>query len=160
MNIAGLTPVIDPEYRYQMPAIITKIEGRGNGIKTIIVNCKAVASALHRDAAEVTKFFGYELGSQTSWKEETEKSIVNGSHPTASMQNMLSTYIENFVLCPSCKLPETVYKIKSSCIYQYCDACGAKDPVDMQLNLATWIINQAKKLKDDKKKDKKKRQKV
>jgi translation initiation factor 5 len=45
INIAGLTPVEDPEYRYQMPRILTKIEGRGNGIKTVVVNMQEVKHA-------------------------------------------------------------------------------------------------------------------
>ena len=38
MNIAGLTPVDDPAYRYKMPRLMAKVEGRGNGIKTLLVN--------------------------------------------------------------------------------------------------------------------------
>jgi hypothetical protein len=30
MNIAGLTPVDDPSYRYKMPKVIGKVQGRGN----------------------------------------------------------------------------------------------------------------------------------
>ena len=58
INISGNTPVDDPEYRYKMPAVYGKIEGRGNGIKTVIPNISDVGLSLHRSPAEVNKFFG------------------------------------------------------------------------------------------------------
>jgi len=140
MNIAGTTPVEDPEYRYKMPRLVGKVEGRGNGIKTAIPNMTSVAQALHRAPGEVTKFFGCELGAQTTWTEETERAIVNGAHTTQVLQDKLSVYIEKFVLCPSCKLPETSYKIKNEMIYHQCVACGAREAVDMQHKLTTFIL--------------------
>lgn len=38
----------DPHYRYKMQPLHLKIEGKGNGIKTNIVNMKEVAEALER----------------------------------------------------------------------------------------------------------------
>mmetsp|Transcript_18372 Transcript_18372/g.57839 ORF Transcript_18372/g.57839 Transcript_18372/m.57839 type:complete len:383 (+) Transcript_18372:210-1358(+) len=160
MNIAGTTPVEDPEYRYKMPRIVGKVEGRGNGIKTAIPNMTQVALALHRPPGEVTKFFGCELGAQTTWVEETERAIVNGAHTTQLLQDKLSIYIEKFVLCPSCRLPETSYKIRNEIIYHQCVACGARESVDMQHKLTTYILKQykvekkAKGEKKEKKKDK------
>ncbi len=154
VNIAGLTEVVDPDYRYKMPRIQGKVEGRGNGIKTAVVNMRDVALSLHREPGEVTKFFGCELGAQTNWNEETERSIVNGSHTEAALQSLLAKYIELFVLCPSCHLPESTYKIKGGVIYHKCYACGARDGIDMQHKLTTFILNAAKKAQKDKAKAK------
>jgi len=160
INIAGLTPVEDPEYRYKMHRVIGKVEGRGNGIKTVIPNMVLVAQTLHRPPGEVTKFFGCELGAQTTYNDETERAIVNGAHETRVLQEKLSIYIEKFVLCPNCKLPETMYKVKSGLILHNCAACGAREMVDMEHKLTTYILKQHQldkkaKAKDSKKGDKK-----
>lgn len=169
INIAGLTPVDDPEYRYKMPAVFGKIEGSGNGIKTAIPNITDVALSLHRQPGEVNKFFGTELGAQTRYAADTDRAIVNGAHTDAVLQDLVHRYVEKFVLCPNCSLPETDYKIKGGVIYHRCAACGAKEMVDMSHKLCNYILAEAKKdkskgkdkdgkkdKKDDKKKSKKK----
>lgn len=151
INIAGLTPVDDPSYRYKMPRIVGKVEGRGNGIKTLLVNVVELGQSLNRDAPEITKFFGCELGAQTTYSADSDRAIVNGNHRDNDLQNHLSKYIENFVLCKNCKLPETHYKIKDGCIYQKCLACGSKDMVDMTHKLTAFIVAQHKKAKAEEK---------
>lgn len=38
----------DQFYRYKMPKLMAKVEGKGNGIKTVIVNMVEIAKALNR----------------------------------------------------------------------------------------------------------------
>jgi len=159
VNISGSSPVDDPEYRYKMPTVFGKQEGRGNGSKTVIANITDVGNSLHRDPGEVNKFFGCELGAQTSYNAETDKAIVNGHHTDKALQDLMHKYIEGFVLCPQCRLPETEYKIKSGIVWHKCAACGNKDMVDMTHKLCTYILAQDKKAKADAKKAGKKKDK-
>jgi len=160
VNLAGSKPIDDPEYRYKMPLVFGKIEGRGNGIKTVIPNITDVALSLHRAPAEINKFFGCELGAQTTYNVETDRAVVNGAHTDSDLQNLMKRYIDKFVLCPGCGLPETDYKIKSNQITHRCKACGFKGPVDMSHKLVTFILAQDKKAKKEGKgKDKKKKDK-
>jgi translation initiation factor 5 len=125
-----------------MPRIVPKVEGRGNGIKTVLVNVADLATSLNRDASEITKFFGCELGAQTTMSVDDDRFVVNGAHSTQDLQNLVGKYIEAFVLCKNCRLPETHYKIKGGLINQKCMACGSKDPCDMTHKLTTFILKQ------------------
>lgn len=131
----------DPFYRYKMPKIISKVEGKGNGIKTVIVNMVEVAKALNRQPVYPTKFFGGELGAQTVIDEKNARYIVNGAHDADKLQSLLDVFITKFVLCGSCENPETDLMIsKDGMISKQCKACGAKSSVDMNNRLSSYIV--------------------
>ncbi|XP_002977579.2 probable eukaryotic translation initiation factor 5-1 [Selaginella moellendorffii] len=115
-----------------MPKLVTKIHGRGNGIKTNIVNIVEVAKALARSPAHVTKFFGCELGAQSSFDNKTHTSIVNGAHETQKLCDLLDRFIEKYVQCYKCGNPETDI-VLDKMISLKCAACGHlshMDPLD------------------------------
>ncbi|RKO92134.1 domain found in IF2B/IF5-domain-containing protein [Blyttiomyces helicus] len=133
--------VSDKFYRYKMPKIISKVEGKGNGIKTVVPNMSEVAKALSRPTTYPTKFFGCELGAQVKCDEKTDRYIVNGAHAADKLQSLLDVFIEKFVLCPNCKNPETDLLIsKDETITRDCKACGANKAVDMRHKLCTFIL--------------------
>ncbi|KAK7033249.1 eukaryotic translation initiation factor 5 [Favolaschia claudopus] len=136
--------VDDKFYRYRMPILLTKIEGKGNGIKTVLPNMSDVARALSRPPSYTTKFFGCELGAQTSTDEKNERYIVNGAHDANRLRELLDGFIEKFVLCKSCKNPETeliILKVgRSEDIIRDCKACGERTGVDMRHKLTTFIL--------------------
>lgn len=141
MSVVNIRRDVDDNfYRYRMPLLQTKIEGRGNGIKTVISNMGDVARALSRPATYPTKFFGCELGAQTTFDEKNERYIVNGAHQADHLRKLLDDFIDKFVLCGSCKNPETDLKItKDGMILRDCKACGARSDVDMRHKLTTFI---------------------
>ncbi|PIL29902.1 hypothetical protein GSI_07812 [Ganoderma sinense ZZ0214-1] len=133
--------VDDKFYRYRMPLLTTKIEGKGNGIKTVLPNMSDVARALSRPPTYPTKFFGCELGAQTSFDEKNDRYIVNGAHDATKLRELLDGFIDKFVLCKACKNPETDLIItKTEEIIRDCKACGERTGVDMRHKLTTFII--------------------
>lgn len=160
-NIGGST---DQFYRYKMPGLQRKVCGRGNGIRTQLVNCALVARALHRPAGYVCKFFGCELGAQTKIDDREAMYIVNGAHELDVLEEILSRFVRLFVLCSNCDLPETDLAVdRKGIIKQVCKACGHAGTVDMTHKLCTYIANNppdgtvAAKAKGRKKEDKNER---
>ncbi|XP_076131542.1 eukaryotic translation initiation factor 5-like [Alosa pseudoharengus] len=157
--------VSDQFYRYKMPRLIAKVEGKGNGIRTVIVNMVDVAKALNRPPTYPTKFFGCELGAQTQFDSKNDRYIVNGSHDANKLQDMLDGFIRKFVLCPECDNPETDLHVnsKKQTIGNWCKACGYRGMLDTRPKLCTFILKNppestdsgsAKKEKKNRKKDK------
>jgi translation initiation factor 5 len=143
--------ITDAFYRYKMERIQSKIEGKGNGIKTVIVNLSSVANSLARPPSHVIKYFGFELGAQTNTNPNDDRWIINGAHDASKLQDYLDGFITKFVLCKKCKNPETDVHIKDGNITLDCKACGKISDVDPRLKLTAFILkSEPKKGKKDK----------
>lgn len=132
----------DQFYRYKMPSLIAKVEGKGNGIKTVVVNMTEIGKALGRPPSYPCKYFGCELGAQTQMDAKNNRYIVNGAHEGSKLQGMLDGFIRKFVLCPECENPETDLDVQSGKgrIVQRCQACGSTGLVDQRHKLTTFIL--------------------
>jgi hypothetical protein len=53
--------------------------------------------------------FGAELGTQVKMDEKNDRYIINGAHDAEKLASLLDVFIEKFVLCASCKNPETEF---------------------------------------------------
>ncbi|QKX59160.1 uncharacterized protein TRUGW13939_06292 [Talaromyces rugulosus] len=153
--------VTDPFYRYKMEKLQSKIEGKGNGIKTVVVNLNTVAQSLARPPSYVIKYFGFELGAQANAKPTDDRWIINGAHDAPKLQDYLDGFIDKFVLCKKCKNPETEVILKDRIVLD-CKACGQRTDVDPRLKLSTFILRKTptkggkkdKKARREKKKEK------
>ena len=100
---------------------------------------------------DLIKYFGFELGAQTNIDPPDDRWIVNGAHDAPKLQDYLDGFINKFVLCRSCKNPETVVQISNGDIDLDCKACGEHTRVDPRLKLSSFILkHQPKKGKKDK----------
>merc|ERR1712146_593944 len=55
-------------------------------------------------------------------------------------QTMLDKFIETYILCPNCKLPEIDMGVKKDKIMSKCAACGWSGELDPTHKLATFIV--------------------
>ena len=113
----------DSSYRYQMPKVSIKYAGNGNGKYTVINNMEEIAHAINSPSEIVYKFISFSCGSAYN---EKDKSIT-GHHD--NIQSIIFDYINNFVICPTCSIPELNYYLekisaKKSNLICRCSACG------------------------------------
>ena len=136
--------VNDPKYRYRMPKMQLKIESKGNGIKTNIVNLGEVAVHLRTNAEYILKWFGNEKASQTTFKEAGGKNntnyIINGDFSEDDLRKVLDKFIDKYICCPKCKLPEMHMQVAGDRILGKCDSCPFVGDLDNKHRLAAFII--------------------
>jgi translation initiation factor 5 len=116
----------DEFYRYKMPELLVKNEGKGNGVKSVIVNISEVARALKRPPNYLLKWVGIARGSLTNIDADS-RAVVNGTYSRETLAKDLDAFIDKYVLCGSCQNPETTMyvKPKAGTAELRCKACGS-----------------------------------
>lgn len=122
----------DVHYRYKMPSLECKVESGGNGVKVVFSNLPDVCAALHRPNESLLKFLGISRGAQTTFDAKDNKYYMMGNHLTQELQDVVFEYIERFVLCKSCRNPETTVMPGNRSVKMRCGACGKDTSLDQQ----------------------------
>lgn len=137
INIGG--DPSDPTFRYKMPPLQTKTEGKGNGIKTILLNLSDVAKSLFTSPDYIAKFLSIELG--CSYKHDENRTSLNGSHTFSTLSSYLDKFIKLIILCPRCHLPELSLSIsKNQLLLGNCSACGYNAPIKSTHKIVSYIL--------------------
>lgn len=113
----------DPFYRYTMPQLIVSYEKHGTRIK----NFKKVCSAIKRNEEYLIEYLKKNLGTKIKFDQETI--LINTVITVENLNDLLQDFIERYVLCTTCGLPETDIQIlikgEKSRLQYSCRACGA-----------------------------------
>ena len=132
LNINGSE---DNSYRYKMPVLQCDIKGNGNGIYTIITNLNDVSKYINHPPPLLLKFLSTYNGSMAN----EEKMSITGSYTSDELQKTLQIYINRFVICPKCSIPETIPQInkqskKNITLELKCSSCGSISSVSCNKN--------------------------
>lgn len=119
----------------QMPEVSTKHERlelprlyvNTVGMRTTISNFKEVASALDRDPQHILKFLTREMATAATMQDS--RAIFQGKFRSDVFERLLQRYLENYVVCPVCKRPDTRIVKEKRLSFLVCNACGAKSSI-------------------------------
>jgi len=109
--------------RFEIP----KIRGHLEGNKTILTNFPQIASALRRDINHLLKYLLRELATSGTIKDN--RVILQRKISSNKINEKISDYSKEFVLCKECKKPDTELIKEHGFSFVHCLACGAKHSV-------------------------------
>ena len=115
----------DPFYRYKMEKVSITNKGFGNGLFTIINNLENIAKSINTPVEILYKYISNDLGSNYNEK----KKSMNGNHTHEKIQESIYKYINDFVICSKCGIPEINYLLDNKKVEARCSACGSLNEI-------------------------------
>ena len=103
---------------------ILKVKGHHEGTRTVITNFLQIVACLRRDENHVAKFLSKELASSCEIK--GDRVILSRKLPSKEINEKIERYVNQFVLCPKCKKPDTELEEDKGKAFLRCLACGEK----------------------------------
>lgn len=113
--------------RFEVPKVVGQVQGKN----TIITNISQIASYLRRPIEQLSKFLQKELA--VSGKIENDRLILNTKLGSDKVNDKISLYTKEFVICPECGKPDTEIITEKGIKFKHCLACGAKSPVKRKI---------------------------
>lgn len=120
INIQGINNISDSFYRYKMSSL--NVVRQRN--KTVIDNLSKVAADLDRDPKIIVDYFKKKFNTSFTYKSDTLSTATDISYD--KFEFALREFIESYVLCGTCKLPETEITINKDKILLNCKCCSNK----------------------------------
>jgi len=115
--------VVSKQKRLELPRLSVSTIG----MRTIVHNFKELADALNRDPQHLLKFLTREMATAATIHES--RAIFQGKFSQETLGRLTQRYVESFVICPVCRLPDTKIVKEKRLSFLVCEACGAKSSV-------------------------------
>jgi len=117
---ARLPPKPKTSKRFELPKPIVQVMGT----RTFFQNFRDVCQYMNREPNHVFKFLLNELGTAGHISDGT--AIFQGKFSEEQMERLLKHYVDDFVVCPVCRRPDTRIEKQGRFNFLICEACGAR----------------------------------
>jgi len=134
-ELINIQNVVDNHARYKMPKLQSRIKDKGKFAETFVSNLPDIAKSLKISLASIIKFIELNLGSQFLLADKNDLSsyYIKGRFSYEQLYEPLRLFIDQYVLCHKCGLPELEYVThKSAFMRRNCKSCGDSVKVDIK----------------------------
>jgi len=118
-----LPPKVFEYKRFEVP----KPRSSVIGMRTTLHNFIEISDALNRDPQHLLRFLSKEMA--TSGNTYGSRAIFQGKFSDETLKRLINRYVNEFVMCPVCKRPDTKIVKEERFHFMVCEACGAKTPI-------------------------------
>ncbi|MFB6125238.1 MAG: translation initiation factor IF-2 subunit beta [Halanaeroarchaeum sp.] len=123
-GLAEKPDIAGEDTRFEVP----EPEVRPEGHVTVYENFQATLDRLDREQDHVLKFLQDELGTSAQI-DERGRARLTGEFDARRVSAVLDDYVDTYVRCPECGLPDTKLTTEQGAELLKCEACGARSPV-------------------------------
>jgi len=109
--------------RFSVPEPVVRPEGN----VTVYENFQETVDRLDRDESLVLRYLQAELGTSAGI-DERGRARLTGSFDADRIGEAVADFVEAYVRCPECGLPDTRLVEQNGAEVLRCDACGAVSP--------------------------------
>lgn len=113
--------------RFEIP----KVKGKVAGKNTIITNILEISSYIRRPVEHLAKYLQKELA--VAGQIENNTLILKTKLNSNKVNDKITQYVREFVLCNECKKPDTEVVSEKGVKFKHCLACGAKYPIKSKI---------------------------
>jgi len=118
-----LPPSVFEHKRFEVPRPNITISGS----RTIFHNFKEICDTINRNPNHVLKFLSKEMATAAAM--EGGRVIFQGRFETETFKRLIKRYVDQYVICPVCRRPDTKIIKEKRLYFLECEACGARSPV-------------------------------
>ncbi|MFW6384037.1 MAG: translation initiation factor IF-2 subunit beta [Halodesulfurarchaeum sp.] len=116
--------IAEKDSRFEVPAPTLRTEGN----VTVFENYQSVLDEIGRSAEHLLKFLQDEFGTSAQI-DDRGRARLTGQFSESRVQAKVDAYVDQYVICPECGLPDTHLSREQGAELLECDACGARSSV-------------------------------
>lgn len=142
----------DPFARYKMPDLEYTTKNKGQYGSTNVTNLLDIARHLQMDYNCIIKHFSYDMNTQVKYVKDNQEVMLKGMFNKEQLVKSLRKFIDKYVLCKRCELPELDYRVLGKKkLKSICRSCGYSKEGDNTDRIVKFMMVQLKNAKPNKK---------